>query len=42
MTMTTILAGDFKGMGSGAFVALADVPDFYWKNDRQAGFRPQL
>ncbi len=27
----TILAGEFSGMGSADFVALADVPDFYWK-----------
>lgn len=27
----TILAGDFKGMGSAEFVPLADVPDFFWK-----------
>jgi len=27
----TILAGEFSGMGSSDFVALADVPDFYWK-----------
>ena len=27
----TILAGQFSGMGSADFVALADVPDFYWK-----------
>jgi hypothetical protein len=27
----TILQGDFKGMGSEDFVALADVPDFFWK-----------
>jgi hypothetical protein len=27
----TILNSDFKGMGSEAFVAMADVPDFYWK-----------
>ncbi len=24
-------AGDFKGMGSDDFVAMADVPDFFWK-----------
>jgi hypothetical protein len=27
----TILKGNFAGMGSAAFVALADVPDFFWK-----------
>jgi hypothetical protein len=27
----TILAGEFSGMGAADFVALADVPDFYWK-----------
>ena len=27
----TILKGEFTGMGSADFVALADVPDFYWK-----------
>lgn len=26
-----ILKGEFAGMGSADFVALADVPDFYWK-----------
>ncbi|HEY9347971.1 MAG TPA: hypothetical protein VIQ53_21770, partial [Inquilinus sp.] len=26
-----ILAGNFSGMGTADFVALADVPDFYWK-----------
>jgi len=28
---STIKAGDFAGMGSSDFVALADVPDFFWK-----------
>lgn len=27
----TILEGKFTGMGSAAFVPLADVPDFFWK-----------
>jgi hypothetical protein len=27
----TILNSDFKGMGSEAFVPMADVPDFFWK-----------
>jgi hypothetical protein len=27
----TILKGDFAGMGSDEFVAMADVPDFFWK-----------
>jgi hypothetical protein len=27
----TIMAGKFTGMGSADFVALADVPDFFWK-----------
>ena len=26
-----IIEGDFTGMGTADFVALADVPDFYWK-----------
>ena len=28
----TILTNDFKGMGKEAFVPMADVPDFFWKN----------
>jgi hypothetical protein len=27
----TMLANDFKGMGTADFVPLADVPDFFWK-----------
>jgi hypothetical protein len=27
----TIIAGEFTGMGKADFVALADVPDFFWK-----------
>lgn len=27
----TLAAGDFTGMGSAAFVPMADVPDFFWK-----------
>lgn len=34
-----ILDGDFKGMGSEAFVALADVPDFFWKHGKQGHSR---
>jgi hypothetical protein len=28
----TIVNGEFKGMGKSEFVALADVPDFFWKS----------
>ena len=39
----TILNGDFKGMGSQDFVALADVPDFFWKQRiAQQGFARPL
>jgi len=34
----TILTDDFKHMGDAPFVALADVPDFFWKHGNQ-GFK---
>ena len=36
----TIRNAEFKGMGSQAFVHLADVPDFYWKHGHQGHARP--
>ncbi|HEY3855974.1 MAG TPA: hypothetical protein VGO67_16415 [Verrucomicrobiae bacterium] len=38
----TIINSDFKGMGQSDFVALADVPDFYWKQriGKQGHTRP--
>jgi hypothetical protein len=35
----TILTSDFKGMGSSAFVPMADVPDFFWKHGQQGASR---
>lgn len=34
-----ILSSDFKGMGSDAFVPMADVPDFFWKHGKQGHSR---
>ena len=39
----TILEGKFTGMGSAAFVPLADVPDFFWKpRIAKQGFARQM
>jgi len=35
----TILKSAFKGMGSQAFVPMADVPDFFWKHGKQGASR---
>jgi hypothetical protein len=35
-----ILTDDFKHMGDAPFVALADVPDFFWKHGNQGFARP--
>jgi hypothetical protein len=35
----TILTSEFKHQGDAAFVALADVPDFFWKHGHQGASR---
>ncbi len=36
----TILTSEFKHQGDADFVALADVPDFFWKHGKQGAARP--
>jgi hypothetical protein len=36
----TILSSEFKHQGDAPFVALADVPDFFWKHGKQGASRP--
>ena len=36
----TILSSEFKHQGDADFVALADVPDFFWKHGNQGAARP--
>jgi hypothetical protein len=36
----TILTSEFKHQGDAKFVALADVPDFFWKHGHQGASRP--